>query len=221
MTRRTNSKPKMAKRKVNPLFRGRQGIGRPKIGFNGHEVTSVLFTDHSNGTSNLITDWQQVDCNNAEGINRAGTDVIKHYQEYKYLNAAIEWIPKIGPAATEAGARISIAYIDNPEHMLDFESTSAANRLAITKSTGNCKTYNAWERFTWRVPLTYRRKIFNIDPDFTAIGSRTIGEFERAVQGKVCIAIETVGATTSAAALGQWRCTSTTTVTGFTAFAIT
>lgn len=218
---RTKPSSKMSKRKTNPLYRRRQGIGRPKIGFNGQELYSVAFVDHSLGAGNLVTDWHQVDCNSGEGINRAGIDVIKHYQEYKYLSAGIEWIPKVGPAGAEAGSRINIAYMDNPELMNVFENAAPATRVAMIKAAATCKTYNVWERFVYQVPLTFRRKMFNVDPTVPAVGARSNEEFERATQGKVAICIETVAAAPAAGTLGQWRMTSNTYITGFTATIVT
>ncbi len=221
MTKRTKPSNKMSKRKINPLYRAHVKPGRPRIAFNGQTISSVAFVDHSVGAANVITDWHQVDCNSAEGINRAGTDVIKHYQEYKYLNAACEWIPKVGPAGSEAGSRISIAYIDNPELMNVFENAVAATRVTMIRSAATCKTFNVWERFTYRVPLTYRRKMFNVDPTVPAVGARSNEEFERATQGKVAVCIETVAAAPGAGTLGQFRLTSTTLITGFTATTVT
>ncbi len=213
------NKTKAGKRRSNPLMRS-PGIRRPKISFNGHSIYSVLFSDHSVGAANTVTDWQAVDCSSTEAINRAGTDVIKHYQEYKYQAATVEWIPKIGPSSTDAGVRVSVAYIDNPELIVAFKAAASATRVSMIRSAANCKTFNLWERFTYRVPLTYRRKWFNVNPSITTPNSE---ETDRSIQGLVGVCIEGVvsSATPASGTLGQWRMTSTTILQGFTATTLT
>jgi len=213
------NKTKAGKRRSNPLTRT-TGIRRPRISFNGHSITSVLYSDHSVGASSTVTDWQAVDCSSDQAINRAGTDVIKHYQEYKYQSAAVEWIPKIGPSSTDAGVRVSIAYIDNPELIVTFKAATAANRVTMIRNAATCKTFNLWERFTYRVPLTFRRKWFNTN---VTIGTLDSQETDRSIQGIVIVCIEGVvsSATPASGSLGQWRMTSTTLLQGFTATTLT
>lgn len=216
------AKTKVGKRKVNPLFRSRMGTGRPKMAFNGQKITCTGFVDHSLGASNIVTDWFSVDCNAGEALNRFGTDVLRHYQEYKYLAGTCEWIPKIGPTSNDAGSRVSIAFMDNPELMNTFENATAATKVSIVKTLATCKTFNLWERFVYRVPLTYRRKWFNVNVNLPAVGSRTAEEFDRSAQGKVVVCIETT--TTGAPAsgvLGQWKVSSTTMLQGFTSTNLT
>jgi hypothetical protein len=222
MTKRASANRNASRRKVNPLYRAPRKIGRPSLGFNGSLLSSVLFQDHSAGVANLVTDWHGIGTNLGESINRAGADVIKHYQEYKYTKAACEWIPRIGPAGAEAGARVSVAYVDNPELMISYENSTPAQRVAILRSTANCKTYNIWERFTYRVPISFRRKLFTVDTIQPAVGARTAEEYDRAEQGKIMICIENiVAAAPASGTLGQWRFTSTTHLSGFTAVIVT
>lgn len=213
-------KTKAGKRRANPLART-PGIRRPRISFDGQTITSTLFTDHSLGAANLVTDWQSLDCSAGEGINRAGADVIKHYQDYRYTQAMVEWLPKIGPSSVDAGVRVSLAYIDNPELINAYKAAGAATRVTICRNAANCKTFNLWERYVFRVPLTYRRKWFNVN---TVIGSATNNEeTDRSIQGIVCCVIEGIVSSAGPAAgtLGQYRCTSTTALQGFTATSLT
>ncbi len=214
------NKTKVGKRRSNPMRRS-AAVGRPKIAFNGQTIYSTLFSDQSAVAANVGTDWLGVDTNSGEGINRAGVDIVKHYQEYKYLSALCEWIPKVGPSHADSGSRISIAYIDNPELLIAYETASAAVRVTMVRNAANVKTFNAWERFTFRVPITFRRKWFNVNPTVAAVGSRSSEEYDRAVQGKVIMCYETVSAIISSGVLGQWRATSNTQLQGFTATSLT
>lgn len=195
--------------------------GRPRLSFDGQKISSVLYSDQSATAANIGTDWLGIDTTSGEGINRSGLDVIKHYQEYKYSKALAEWIPKIGPSNADSGARVSVAYIDNPELMITYENAAAAARVAIVRNCANCKSFNAWERFSYRVPITHRRRWFNVDPTQPAVGARTSEEYDRAVQGKVIMCYETITAVIAAGALGQWRGTSDTHIQGFTATILT
>ncbi len=196
-------------------------VGRPKLKFDGHRITCTLYSDQAVVAANVGTDWLGVDTNSGEACNRTGLDVIKHYQEYKYESCTVEWIPKVGPSHTDSGSRISIAYIDNPELMITYENAVASVRASMVRNCANVKSFNAWERFTYRVPLTYRRKWFNVNPTVAAIGARLSEEYDRAVQGKVIMCYETVSAAVSAGALGQWRSPNTTLLQGFTASTLT
>ncbi len=214
------NKTKANRRRSNPLVR-RAGIGRPRIAFNGHSVTSSNYVNHSVGIGNQSTDWQAVDCSANEGMNRAGHDIVKHYNEYKYTSASVEWIPKIGPSSVDAGVTVMMAYFDNPEFINTYKAATFPNRIAMIRAQANCKTFNLWERFTYRVPLTHRRKWFNVNP---TIGSATNNEeTDRSIQGLVGVAIDGVisSATPPAGSLGQYRTTCTTIVQGFSTTAMT
>ncbi len=212
-------KTKVGKRRSNPLART-AGMGRPKIKFDGHTISGVLFSDHSAGASNTVVDWQAIDCSSGEAMNRQGSDITKHYQEYRYTSAMLEWIPKVGPSSTDAGVRVSIAYIDNPELIVAYKAAAAASKVTICRNTANCRTFNLWERFTYRVPLTYRRKWFNVNPSITTPNSE---ETDRSIQGLLLCVIEGVvsSATPTGGSLGQYKLTSSTVLQGFTASTLT
>jgi len=213
------NKTKANKRRRNPLYRT-QGLRPPKLRFDGHKVHTVLFSNQSaiaDIDDGVGSDWQEIGTNASEGAARPAFEIIRHYQEYKYLSCQCEWIPRIGPSATDSGGRISIAYIDNPEQMNVFQNlASQALKVAYVRTLGNCKTFNMWERFTFRVPLTHRRKVFNVNTTWPAIGSRTAEEFDRATQGLVIVAYEAITITAiTAGALGQWRITADMALSGF------
>lgn len=222
MTKRKQSRSsKSRRRQTNPLERAVVRPGRPRISFNGQDIYSTLFVLQSavgSVTAKVGADWQSVDCSDGQGMNRAATDVVKHYQEYRYVNAHVEWVPFQSPASTEAGSTIYMAYIDNPELIVTFKAASDAVKLATVKNTANCKSFNAWERYNYTVPLTYRRKWFNVNP---SIGTPSAEETDRSIQGLVIIGYSTISNTVGAGGLGQFRLTSTTRITGFTATTLT
>lgn len=194
----------------------------PRLAFNGHRAEAVLFVNHSgvvDADNGVGSDWQEIGTNSNEGAIRPAIDIAKHYQEYRYLNAVCEWVPRVGPASSDAGGRISIAYIDNPEQMLAFQLLATnAERVAYVRAVGGCKTFNVWERYAYKVPLTRRRKIFNVNTTHPEVASRTAPEFDRSTQGLVIIAYEfiTVSEITGGQ-FGQWRITSAAEFSGFNA----
>lgn len=219
--RKQNVGAKQQRRRQNPLERAVNKPGRPRMSFNGQDISSTLYSGQSaigSVTARTGADWQAIDCSSTEGANRAGIDVIKHYQEYRYTSCSVEWISATGPSGTEAGASIFIAYIDNPELIVTYKAASDATKFAMVRSAGNCRSFNAWERFTFRVPLTYRRKMFNVNP---TIGTPSSEETDRAIQGLVIIGYNSIGNTVAATALGQFRITSNTHITNFTATTLT
>ncbi len=215
MTGRT----KAGKRRSNPLERSVGRVSRPVMKFDGQTIHASTFqTQAATDASKQGSDWLSIDCSNGEGINRAATEVIRHYQNYKYTQASIEWIPAIGPAATESGARVMLAYIDNPELIVTFKAASNAAKATLVTGMGNVKTFNAWERFTYKVPLTYRRKFWNINPTISSPGNE---ETERSIQGIVAVIYQSINASVAAFALGQFRMVSNTWVSGFSAVTLT
>jgi len=194
---------------------------RMRMMFNGQNLVSTSYSLQSPSgavTANVGADWYSLDCSSGEGFNRAANDVIKHYQEYKYNSASIEWLPSVGPSSTEAAGRIFIAYIDNPELIVAFKAASDATRGTMVKQVANVKNFNIWERFLFRVPLTYRRKIFNVDP---TIATPSNEETDRAIQGLVIVTYNTIGGTATSGALGTWKLMSNTLLKGFTATIVT
>jgi hypothetical protein len=136
------------------------------------------------------------------GVALGTTTISGRYNEYRYKSLRVEWIPSMSPASLEAGSRVHIAYIDNPEMMVQYEAqTLNLAKIGMVRSVKNVQSFNAWERFQFRVPLTYRKKVFNTDTTL-ALGSG-VDVHERSTQGAVIIGIE--GITPSAASYGTLR----------------
>jgi len=181
-------------------MRRQPGIPRPRLSFDGQVLNSTNYNAQTITTLGFGKDRFWASCHSSVGAASAAAGVTGLYNEYKYRYINVEWIPSISPASTDAGSRIHIAYIDNPEKMVNFEA-AAANiaTVNLVRSVKNCRTYNAWERFTYSVPLTYRRKLFDVDSNDATI---SVDDADRTAQGQIQIAVESISA---AVVLGTYR----------------
>jgi hypothetical protein len=204
-------KTKANRRKANPLMRRRPGIPRPRVAFDGTNISSTYYRGASATDGGSIGQYLFVSAtSDALGAASPVGGILDAYSEYKFNKLTIEFIPSISPANADAGSRIHIAYLDNPEKMLNWAAFAADSSspgktamLAGVRGARNCKSFNAWERFTYNVPLTWRRKVFDVD---RSNPSGDINIYERAIQGMVIIAIESV---TEAVGVGTFRVQST------------
>jgi hypothetical protein len=117
----------------------------------------------------------------------------------------------MGPGVTAAGGRIYVAFLDNPEMINVWVAAGSSNSVAYTKGMRTMKSFNAWERFTYNVPLTRRRKMFDVDT--TSVTA--VNDLERATQGAVITSAESV---TALDVLGQWRMKTTVRLMGLNNF---
>lgn len=184
-----------SKKRVNPLQRRVARIPRPKISFDGSTISAVAYTGVPATVGGTIGGFMTVDCSSSgativTGVGAAhsvATSILSRYAQYRYNSLSIEWIPSIGPSNVDAGSRIHLAYIDNPEKMVIYATTPT---LSAIRGCRNIRTFNMWERFTYNVPLTWRRKVF--DTNLTLGGGTGADEFERGTQGMVLIFVESV-----------------------------
>lgn len=178
--------------KQNPMQR-REGTPRPMVSFDGTVVDSAFYTATTPTVLGAAKDYHFVDCSNSLAINRGVSTITGLYNEYKYLQASMEYVPSVGPASADAPGRIHVAYIDNPEKIVSFIAAAAgATALSYVRSCKNVRSYNLWERFTYNVPLTNRRKLF--DTNGTMTTTPGVDEIDRCVQGAIIIAIESISA---------------------------
>lgn len=160
----------------------------------GNQASAVYTVDASN-TNITVTPSNTVQCP-ATGY----TGVTSIYNEYVYEKLSFHWLPFIGPGQGGAGSKCYIAYIDNPETMNSMAIASAATVVAATQGVRNCVSWNAWEKFTYNVPLTKRRKMFDVNANINP----SADTYERSLQGLVSFGINGVNAVE---ALGQMRVT--------------
>lgn len=183
---------------------------RPRLSFNGQAIEAVTHVDASVTASNAGADFHVVDCNNTAGMNRGASAITSLYQDYKYLKASVEFLPFFGPSSTEAPGRVYVAYMDNPEMITVWKAATTANKIAFVKGLPGVKIYSVWERFIYNVPLTFRRKWWNVNVNQS---SPSAEETERSTQGMVVIAIESIG---TAVTIGRWLLRSQTQLQGLT-----
>lgn len=199
----TKRKVKGRPRKANPLMRMVPRVPRPKVSFDGQVLNSNLYQGHSAVALGFGKDFFYVG-GGASSVSKAATQITDRYNEYKYRSVQFEWIPSISPASAEAGGRIHIAIVDNPEKMVAFEAAVPGTVVNLIRGVKNVKTFNIWERFSCSFPLTYRRKLFDID---TTSGAMTADIADRTMQGQIQIAMETVGPTFALGTLGTYKFT--------------
>lgn len=193
----------------NPLMR-KVGVkpSRPRVSFNGQVVQTVTHVDASPTASFIGADFHTVDCNNIAGMNRGALNLTSMYQDYKYLQAQVEFLPFFGPSSTEAPGRIYVGYLDSPEMITVWKTASTGQKISFVKGLPGVKIYNVWERFIYNVPLTFRRKWWNVNVNQLAPGAE---ETERSTQGMVVIGIESIG---TAVTVGRWLLRSKTQLQG-------
>jgi len=210
---------KANKRRRNPLYKS-TGIPRPKIGFNGQLLSTTAYASQSaTDATKQGADYFTLDASAGESVARAGFDVLKHYEDFKFRSAFLEFQPSVGPAGTDAGSKVYIAYIDNPELIVTFKAAATrAAQLSIVRNVRNVKSFNAWERYTYRVPVSFRRRWFSTNP---TVGSPSPEETDRSIQGMVVVAYESITASLGVGALGLWRIGSVMELRNFNASVLT
>lgn len=197
----TRNKNKQIKKRENPLYNVRKRVPRPMANFDGSTLHGTHFATRDLTAAFIASHNLVVDCGNsfvavggvkiAESIGRDLTGITSKYQEYRYTSVTVRWIPHVGPGNLDAGASIYMAYVDNPEVMWNAKAGASANDLVYAKSLRNLQTYNAWEGFTYKVPLTSRNKWFNVDLTPTYASPEA---YARSVQGIVIAGMESLSA---------------------------
>jgi hypothetical protein len=161
-----------------------------------------------------------IDCSNVfasvgsvkilESIGRALASMTAFYQEYRYINLRLQWIPHVAPGVADGGSSIYIGYLDNPENIFQKYTTGAALDIPAVKGIRNFKTFNAWQGFIYDVPLTRRLPWFNVN---TSLTTSDAIDAVRAIQGALLVGYESIGPATD---LGAWHYTYDVEVRGLT-----
>lgn len=202
----------VSRRKINPIYRRKTRIPRPMVNFDGQYLngTHVYFPINTGGTtttqahelffvdggtisSNALSVFKESIPINLDGI-------VGKYNEYVYESLTLEWFPAVAPGVADGGSQITIAYVDNPENMVSLNSAVSSSVISQIALTRNMKTFNAWERFSYTVPLTRRLKSFNVNSTGTV--ATDINAMNRSVQGMVMVGFVSLSAS---AALGNFR----------------
>jgi hypothetical protein len=136
-----------------------------------------------------------------QGINTGLSSISGIYNEYIYRSVTFHWMPFVSPGIADAGSQIYVGYIDNAEEMGILTALSTSTIFNVSKTLRNMKFFNAWEWFSFTVPLTSRRKSFDVNTTVTLGATDT---YDRSMQGMVVVGANSLSATVS---LGQWRVT--------------
>jgi hypothetical protein len=199
----------MTKKRVNPLHARRKRVPHPKAIFDGQLGHFRFVTTETVAAANLAAQFLTIDvAASGSAAGAAGASIANNYSEYVYHKLTLEWIPSVGPGVAAAGGRGYIAYYDNAEQMVVVAGGTAAAGIAANKIARNGKTFNVWERFVYNVPLTRRKKIFDVNNT----NNFTVDVVDRSTQGLVNIGFESIGATD---ALGRWSIVSEIELRGF------
>jgi len=199
MTKRAGIKKKLGKRPSNPMSRMTR-VSRPKIGFNGQVLEAfTLAPAITTGSDGAGTQPLFIDCSSNNVASSVG-GITQFYKEYVYESLKCEWIPSIGPASTLAGSQLYVTYDDNPEHMVTYTTNTASANNALQLADSTTRIFNAWERVTFNIPLTRRRRMFDVNTNT----SGGVDVNDRSTQGILALGYNT---TTVSSSVGRWKLT--------------
>lgn len=213
----TKASKRTSKRRVNPLYRPRIRPKVPSASFDGTKFNTHWYPTQNVTIAGTSSSLIMVDGSNTNGgvapVQQYSAAlpfnaIIGNYQTYKYSKLQIKWLPGVAPGVTDAGSRITAAYFDNPEVILNILGTAPAGLSAIVKGARNSVSWNAWESFSYNVPLTTRRKTFDTNSNTTY----TIDIIDRSVQGLVLLVCDGINLV---ATLGQVNISVEVSVHGF------
>nr|QIC52841.1 MAG: capsid protein [Apple tombus-like virus 1] len=206
--RNTNArKMKQKKQGVNPLVRKPARIRAPVMSFDGTILNGSNYTASLTTVANVAAAVMLVD---ASATTAVGPPIIRSqaaelagittfYQEFKYLKSAVQWIPQVAPGVADGGSRVTMCYVDNAETMAFLNAAGVAALVAFAKTSRTAVTFNAWEHYKFNVPLSNRRKTFDVNNSTVATNVDIV---DRSIQGMVIVIVESVSA---AATIGQLR----------------
>lgn len=188
-----------SKKKQPPTMSVRKNVPRTKLSFDGTVLHGTEFTRNlvtvANGASMLLF----VDCTNLDTVvaNKFQQSIALdlaaiagRYTEYRYTSVQLHWIPHVSPGVADAGSPITVGYVDNPELITNVSSALVTADIAAVKGMRNLKSFNAWQGFTYNVPLTRRLPWFNVNTNMVYV----VDTIERATQGLVLAVGESLSA---------------------------
>lgn len=216
-SRKNIKNPMLTGKRVNPVSRAMPRRRGPKVSFDGTTFSSSVYALPTTSLVNVASSLIVVDAANTaitiapqQTFSAAGalSALTGSYQEYKYTKLMVSWLPTIGPGQAGAGSRITAAYFDNPEVITNLTANASLALVAMVKGNRTAVSWNAWEPYTFHVPLTYRRKMFDVN---TTTVYTNVDANDRGVQGLVVVVTESINA---AETLGQIKVTSDVMVKG-------
>lgn len=201
---------KATKRAVDPIRRRQPGPGRLRLNFDGNTLHGTQFYPSATSILNRAGTVIPVDCSSANTLGGGAnvgfasaanglTAATSIYADYWFTALQLHWIPHVAPGVTDGGTVVFIGYLDNPEQISALQAMTAAQLGVVVRSLRNVKSFNAWQPFTYNVPLTKRLPKFNVNLN-TAYNDANV--LERSTQGTVIVYYETISA---AVDVGQFR----------------
>lgn len=197
---KTKAQLKMTKRKVNPVSRKTPRARAPRSTFDGSNFNFKWYPSQTATLVNVASSVITLDCSNnsvavaPQQIYSAGfavTGLTQAYEEYKYQKCHIKWLPMVAPGVADAGSRISAAYFDNPETILNLIASASPALIGFVKNNRTCQSWNAWEPYTYRTPISKRKPWFDIN---TNTNYTLVDTIERSVQGLIVVVSESISA---------------------------
>jgi len=212
MTKRNNKSKSKNKTKQNPLTHKIIRNPRPKVHFDGQILNGTGYMVPNASLINLYAGMYAIDCSNTAGtivanqyIQSTAYDLLaitKLYNEFVYHSVRYDWVPNVSPGVADGGSQIYIGYIDNAEEIVTWVGAAVGTAFNIAKTGRNTKFFNAWERFSYNVPVSHKQKTFDTNYNLAAYSDSNVND--RSVQGAVVFGASTLSA---AVTLGQWRVT--------------
>lgn len=205
----TKSKSSKTTQKRNPLHRKPIVPRGPRVNFDGTILHGQNYTATSTSLVSVASILMPIECSNFTGglapqliraVAAELSGITTFYEEYKFNKLVCKWLPQISPGQAGGGSRITAAYYDNAEVISSLMGSASGALIPIVKSTRNAVSWNAWEQFTYNVPLTTRRKTFDVNTNSTYV----VDSVDRSTQGLVVVVVESINASEN---LGQMKLT--------------
>lgn len=121
------------------------------------------------------------------------SNIARYYATAKYTpGTTFHYVPQVSLSTSGA---IYIAYTDNVEVINAFARAATPNdSLSIVRSISNVRNYPVWQTFSLPMGNTLRRKMFDVNGDYSTSGSDEVNynALDRCCQGAFLYAIEGV-----------------------------
>lgn len=116
----------------------------------------------------------------------AGISIATNYQEGIFRPGShVTWVPNLGMTAN---GRVYVAWIDNPETMVYFETLpTVADLITYLKGVGNMVSHHVAESFVYPIPARSRRKRYDVNASTSTL---SVDILERCCQGFIICAVD-------------------------------
>lgn len=172
-----------------------RGAPKNKLNFDGQIFRGInhLPVVTTSGTNTVFSVHSMDVQSNANAMITNYAGMMNFYKEYKVMALTLEWIPAVAPGVSDAGSEILIGTTWNPEQIVAYQAGigTAGTQLSIMRSDRTVKSFNAWERFTYTVPIHHRRKLFDVDVNPGSYLTN-VDIVDRTVQGAIIVGAQSI-----------------------------